>query len=399
MRSILVYFFIALIPVTLGACQPTVDVPPPVVGPVAEPGLTPKERNIKALDLLQEGKAEEARVELEASLAELPANKNSLARNLLSQIDGGPVDMLGSKNFKYEIARGESLSIIAEQYLGNKFNFYVLARYNGLGNPSLVKAGDVIKVPGVKPVVALEPPTAGVPTPPVGDNPEPPIAGIQTPPTGENPEPPIEGSPTPPGDGVGENKLLVEAGEQVNAGNYEVAINDLKEGLVEFPDSKAIKELRGDAYIKLGEKHIKEGKYAVAQSVFKEAVILYPDRGDITRRSADAGRAARADNLFLDGVDSFKNDSLIDAYESFAAATKIWPDHDRAQIELATIRPKVADIYYREAKTAYHRQDLEEALRLYNKTLEVDPNHELAALERQRTITLLKKFKERETAG
>lgn len=404
MRSTLIYVFIALILVTLGGClMSDADIPerivepssiPPVSGAIPpEVGLTPKQRNIKALGLLGEGKAQEARVELKASLAELPADRNSLAKNLISQIDGKPVNMLGSKYFKHEIAKGETLSLIAEQYLGDKFKFYVLARYNDVENPSLVAEGDVIKVPGLKPITPPDPPIAEGPTPPIAETPTPPIAESPTPPTAETPTPPIAESPTPPENGLVEiTDLLSEAGDMADAGNYSGAIDLLENGLKRFPDEKMVKVYLADGYVKHGEALSEQHKYGEARSALQRAAALDPENEDISGRLAEADRAAKADDLYREGQKYGDGNAVIDAYESYLAALKVWPDHDRAQVELASIKPQVAGIYYREGRTAFQRHDLKEALGMYDKTLEIDPNHEPAKLDRQRTIELLDKI-------
>lgn len=424
MRSTLLYVFIALILVTLGAClHPVADMSEVIVEPdrvpiIAPPGQTPDERNIDARDLLQVGKEDEARVQLEASLAELPASNNPLAQKLLAQITGDPVKMLGSKYFNYEIAKGESLSLIAKEYLGDPLKFYVLARYNDLENPSLVNTGDVIKVPGKKPddVVINPPPVEPTdtakrePEPPVEPmdtakkDPEPPVEPTDT--AEKVPEPPVEPTdtaekttpePTPPDGELVD--LLAEAGDMVDAGNYGGAIIHLEKGLARFPDTKMIMDFLAGVYVKLGGKLGAEGEYGEAQSALQQASILDPDNKEISGRLAEADRAARADDLFLEGLKYYKKDAKIDAYESYKAALKVWSSHEPAQIEKAKITPEVAGIYYREGKIAFQRRDLKGALAMYDKTLEVNPGHEPAKLNRQQTIDLLESLKGHSTAG
>ena len=433
MRSTLIYFFIALILVTLGGCLPTIDGGPkeiaipiatPDPGPPAEIGLTPKQRNIKALGLLGEGKAPEARVELQASLTEQPADRNSLAQNLISQIDGDPVEMLGSKNFKYEIAKGETLSLIAEQYLGDKFKFYVLARYNDLENPSLVAEGDVIKVPGAKPseppiaqnpepaieettdsavAEATDPMVGEVTDPTVGEVTDPMVAEVTDPTITENPTPPIAeitdptvvDNQTPQEDGLVEiTDLLSNADDMADAGNYGGAIDYLEKGLTRFPDENLIKVYLADDYVKHSEALSDQNKYAEARSALQRAAELDPENKDISWRLEEAGKAARADDLYLEGQKYKDRNAVIDAYESYLAALKVWSTHEPAQTELDDIKPQVAGIYYREGRIAYQRQDLKEALGMYDKALNVDPTHEPAKLDRQRTIELLDKMKD-----
>jgi hypothetical protein len=120
--------------------------PPPAPTFTATPGLTPRERGLTILKLLNSGQPGQARAELEQLLAEEP--DNSLAKSLLDQIDKDPRLLLGEKNFKYNIQPGETLSILAERYLGDRFLFYALARYNDIDKPGSTVVGQTILIPG-----------------------------------------------------------------------------------------------------------------------------------------------------------------------------------------------------------------------------------------------------------
>lgn len=435
MRLVLVFIFFVPLLVGLGACLPpkqetgSAEVVTPAIVPT--PGLTPRDRNLLALELLNDGKSEKARVELGASLAELPADRNALAQNLIAQIDGDPEAMLGSKSFTYKVQRGESMSIIADKYLGDKFKFFILARYNGLDNPSQLRVGEVIKVPGDKPADIAEipdepeagppstqPPAAEPETPPskagesapseggdspvaAADEPQTQTGEGGTPPaqTGEGGTPPAEPetqvanvapSQTAISDTEKIQTLLTTADEKANAGQFPEAIKIIETGLAEFPNESIVKQFAAGTYVKFGASLREQHDYQQAFSAVERAAVLDPENDAISRLLDEAKKAARADGLYQDGRKYEKADAKIDALQSYQAALKVWPEHDPAQMALAKVVPEVADIYYREAKTAFQRQDLETALKYYDKTLEVDPNHEPAKLERQRTIQLQK---------
>ncbi len=137
--------------------------PPPVVvaeapKPVAPavPELTPAQAKaqaqrlaIETIDLLQNGDEAGARAKLEQAQA-LDAS-NDLARKLMDQIKADPQKELGAVSFRYTVQRDDSMSKLAQQYLGDRFRFYILARYNDIHNPSKLAAGQVIKIPGKAP--------------------------------------------------------------------------------------------------------------------------------------------------------------------------------------------------------------------------------------------------------
>jgi len=149
-------------PVAPVAVKPPEPVAPP------EPQLTPAEAKaeaqklaIEAIDLLQNGNEVDARTALEKATS-LDAN-NDLARKLLDQVNADAQKELGSTFFRYTVQRDDSLSKIAQTYLGDKFKFYILAKYNDIPNPSKLAAGQVLKIPGRAPAPAAAKPAAPAP--------------------------------------------------------------------------------------------------------------------------------------------------------------------------------------------------------------------------------------------
>lgn len=120
---------------------------------------------LRGVDLLNRGETAQAReVLIEALCSEAD---NELARNLLTQLDADPRQVLGERAFDYTVQPGESLSRIAQRFMGDRFKFHLLARYNGIDNPSRVRAGQVIQVPGDAPASVAAPAPEPDITPPV----------------------------------------------------------------------------------------------------------------------------------------------------------------------------------------------------------------------------------------
>ena len=118
---------------------------------------------LQAVDQLQGGDDIGARATLDQALKLDP--NNDLAKNLQGQINADAQRELGGVFFRYTVQPGESLSRLAQQYMGDRFRFWILAKYNDITNPSRLAAGQVIKIPGRQPatpppVVATEPPAA-----------------------------------------------------------------------------------------------------------------------------------------------------------------------------------------------------------------------------------------------
>jgi LysM repeat protein len=115
----------------------------------------------QAVDQLQNGDEIAARQTLGKALGLDPAN--DIAKKMNEQIAADAQKELGATFFRYTVARDDSLSKLAQQYLGDRFRFYILAKYNDIANPSRLAAGQVIKIPGRAPPPGAAPPRAATP--------------------------------------------------------------------------------------------------------------------------------------------------------------------------------------------------------------------------------------------
>jgi tetratricopeptide (TPR) repeat protein len=209
------------------APEPVVAAPAPPPAPeltAAQAKAQAQKLAIEAVDLLQNGDEAAAHATLDKALAADATNE--LARKLLDQIRADPQKELGSVFFRYTVQRDDSLSKLAQQFLGDRFRFYILARYNDMPNPSRLAAGQVIRIPG------KAPPPAALPKPAEA----------------------VEASPKPPAPTEAETKsrddvqaVLSRAREQESRGNLEAAYATLDEAVPRYADSEALVKQRDAA--------------------------------------------------------------------------------------------------------------------------------------------------------
>lgn len=102
-----------------------------------------------AIILLKQGNTRRAKKYLNAILN--ADSEHDDAKSLLKQIKTSAKKYFGKKHFKYRVQKGDSLSSIAKKYLKDPLKFYALARYNRIKNPSKLKLGMLIKIPGEPP--------------------------------------------------------------------------------------------------------------------------------------------------------------------------------------------------------------------------------------------------------
>lgn len=144
------------------APTPVAPVAPEI--PAAEAKPAAQRLALQAVDQLQVGDEATARLTLEQAQKLDPANE--LAKNLMAQINADPQKELGSVFFRHTVQSGDSLSRLAQQYMGDRFRFWILAKYNDIANPSRVAVGQVVKIPGRQPATPPPAPAAEAPVAP-----------------------------------------------------------------------------------------------------------------------------------------------------------------------------------------------------------------------------------------
>lgn len=129
---------------------PAVTPPAAPTGPVAPAAQQQAQKiALAAAEMLESGNEEPARGELKRALGVDPQNK--LALNLSRQMAADPVATLGRESFAYTVRPSDTMSRIAQRFLGDVYAFYILARYNDIKVPKQVSSGQVIRVPGKAP--------------------------------------------------------------------------------------------------------------------------------------------------------------------------------------------------------------------------------------------------------
>ena len=375
-----------------------------------EPGLSARERLRKAIGLLEVGEADQARAELGAYVQEVPNSK--LAGSLIQQIETDPVELFGQASYPYTLQQGESLSIVAKRALGDAMLFHGLARYNDIPNPSALKAGQTIRVPGDSPPAQV---AAAVPQAEPEPLPEEPVAEAPSEPVAE-PEPVAEDAPSQApaeetevaaieSEGALEMESEVERLQDLmltaqglsDQGDFQGAAALYEESIVEFPENANLKQLAAANYANFAGQLSDAGQPDTAADALRRAAELDPGDPNLAQRLASVERQADAKLLYDEGLGLYADDKLADAYTKFSEAASLDPEHLGAREKMAEVAPAVADRWHREALGHFRRQDLEAALGLWDKVLEIDPSHTQAQIYRAQAKDLDDKLKTLQT--
>jgi tetratricopeptide (TPR) repeat protein len=255
----------------------------PAPGPVTQAQQQQAQKMaLAAVGMLEAGREDEARAELQRVLGVDPNNK--LALNLMRQISADPTATLGRESFNYTVRPNESLSMIAGRFLGDIYAFYILARYNGIAVPRQVAGGQTLRIPGKAPPPSAPPPVARE-TPRVD---------------------PVMAAPSP-------------------------------------------------------------------------APAPAPAEPSVAERAMRAGEAAE------------RGGDLERAFAEYRKAAGL--NESGAELKTENVRKQLVQRYALNARTAFARQDLDGAIRAWDRVLAVDPANDTAKLERQRALALKDKAK------
>jgi tetratricopeptide (TPR) repeat protein len=115
-----------------------------------------------------------------------------------------------------------------------------------------------------------------------------------------------------------------------------------------------------------------------AQALLQKALVLDRTNAEVAQRYMVLSGAARAGQLYQQGLAQLQDGKLDDAAATFEQVLAQQPDHAAARTQLANVNAQLADRYHRMALSLYERELMDSALTLWNKALELKPDHKEA---------------------
>jgi len=430
--------------ISFTACQPLVfqtkpePVPEPVVAepqeevtpePPPPPDNLPASRRVrKALQLLSQGDYENARNQLVWALQEKPGLQ--IADTLIEQIDADPLEYLGMKNFYYRVESGDSLSIIARKFLDDPMKFVILARYNKLENPSKLAPGDRIRVPGEMPAQIWQQPKK---SPPRRSKPKPPATPPETTETGQE-QAPVSGEappvtsqetigeaagdrtesaggeetpPQPSEDAPAQSEApaaaptlaqVLDTARKLHAeGDLPAAIYQLDSEGNRFANEKSLQSLQIDYYKEYADRLMQQDDLNKARDVLEKLVLLDAADEQAMNNLILVEDKLESRKLYQRGNDLLKGGYVEDAYHVLTQSLTYDPDNAKAKQAQILSRDKLTGNYHRQAMQHFRKQELDEAIALWNKILAIDPDHPLASGYKARAVEMQQKLEQIKT--
>jgi tetratricopeptide (TPR) repeat protein len=430
-RDFCKFLFIVCSVIALSACQltgPKKEEPPVAVEPepieetTPQPtdSLTPNQRVRKALQQLQHGDYENARNQLSWALQDDP--EHSRANHLLEQMDVDPIDYLGLKNFFYDVQPGDSLSLIAKNFLNDAYKFVILARYNDLDNPSKLAPGQRIRVPGVMPekikikakAKAKRKPSSDAA---LSDKPEKKEERSITATELETESPQLdEPLPTADTEQATETALPKEIeadieppieteisavdttpsfDDSLNSARQLYAENDLPAAIYLLesensrnPEAAEIGTQLAGYYREYSSQLIKQDNLEAARETLEKLIILDATDNNAINQLIYVEDRLEARKLLQKGENEESDGEYQSAYRTYGQVLTYDPDNQTAKSSQVRVRNQLTDSYHRQAMQLFRRQELDEAIGFWNKILELDPHHSLAPGYKARALEM-----------
>jgi hypothetical protein len=294
---------------------------------------------------------------------------SSRAAKLLSQIQTDSSDYYPPEFFTVTLRSGQSLSTLAKRYLGSAWEFYALAKYNDIENPSRVNIGSQIKVPLTqlaKSVKAKEEASANAV---------------------EVAEEVTEAADTQ----SEELSAPMDADEIIDESDADLGT----EAPPVVTQQSVLQELIASNAA---------GDYATSVSLLESLKGF----GSLSSESSDValvaleGQAANtlqsdpitAASLLVESADiKLSKGQELAAFESLKLATETDPSNSQANTQMLATQKSITDKYHREASTAFRQQELQEAIAKWDIVLKVDPNHSNAMAYRTQAVELQERLK------
>ncbi|WP_293268916.1 LysM peptidoglycan-binding domain-containing protein [Neptunomonas sp.] len=374
-KSLTTTSLIILFCLSLSACQVTNTVSKadedisqkPEINYLPQPELKPSKRFTLAVNLLESGQPEKARVELVSYLNEKP--KSTKAKEIIRQIDTPVTTYFPQKHFNVTLKKGESLSTLSRDYLGNLYLFYALAKYNNITVPSMIDAGHTIRIPSTskalkykaskKPSTKSEkktspPPKKAVPKTAneitsIAQKPQQPKVLETTPEVAKvskvikaQPTLPIEPSKASPPDYL---ELMYAALEKRD---YASATENLEQLYMKNLITPEIESNSSEIYVR-GARALESKNPKLASKYYLKSAKLQIKHGQ-------------------------QEQSIPSLQRSLA----LNPNNQAAKSIYRPLQQKLTDQYHRKASIAYRKQELNKAITLWKRVLEIDPNHNAA---------------------
>ena len=252
-----------------------------------------------------------------------------------------PAALTGVKgDVPHTIQPGETLSILSKRYYGDISHYDLIARYNGLEDPTSIRVGQQIKIPQVEGLPFLveesqtEKSTVEAPAAVVGTAPETPAQPMGTSAEKVEPAAPKENLPSLDEQVAGYRDQGIEF---YNGKNYVDAINEFEKVLSARPGDQASAKYMALSYYELGTQSYRNQDYPQAIQNSKKA-LEYDAGCENCQALIKKSEESFKDIHYRKGLDYFKDEKLADAIREWQLVYDMDPHYEEVDRNLQKAR-------------------------------------------------------------
>jgi tetratricopeptide (TPR) repeat protein len=336
--------------------------------------LTANDRVQNAITLLNAGDEQRAEKELADALVIEPNNRS--ARKLMQQLHESPTDFFTEEQtFEYVLKPNETLFSVAEKFLEDPLDFYMLAKLNDIKYPNSLVSGKRLIIPGEN--LLLEQDSDEQSLIPQADSQEAPHADTES--------------------VKNEDDIKIERAKvYFTEHRYQEAIELLTPYANKKPVSKfaPLRELLAKSYEALVTGMIKKGNLLDAQAALESSVEALPGNKPLKEQLTNVRNARESERLYRLGVQESQTGKQDQAIKTFAKALQLNPEHEQAKKQIIDLRLTVVENYHKQAMVLYRKQELSKAIEIWDMVLQLDPDYGLAKQYRARALELKRKIEQ-----
>lgn len=332
------------------------------------PIMTAYQRVQNAIAFLNQGNEYQARKELADALVIEPSNR--AARKLMRQLnqsagEGFPLEPY----FEYRLRPNETLVSVAKKFLDDPLDFYNLAKYNNIKIPADVPAGKILKIPGTKDTASATSDAADLLEP------------------REKAQEQIDSAAK-----IKFERAKVYYSEQ----RYQEAIDLLAQTMhdTQFSEMEPARELLAANYRDYADSLIKSGSLSAAQRLLEASVSALPDNNALLTKLLAVKNDNEAERLYQLGQNEIKLGKDDLALKTLSKAVQLNPHLSQAKKQIADLKLSVVESYHKKAMVLYRKQELSQAIQIWDEILQIDPDFELAKQYKAKALELKRRIEQ-----
>jgi tetratricopeptide (TPR) repeat protein len=155
-----------------------------------------------------------------------------------------------------------------------------------------------------------------------------------------------------------------------------------------------VRTLLASVYQEYSKSLIEKGDLVAAQTILEASVSALPENDQLVTRLLIVKKDREAERLYHLGLDEIKLGKQELALTTLSKALTLNPSLKQAKKQITDLKLSVIESYHKKAMVLYRKQELGQAIQVWDKILQLDPNYELAKQYKAKALELQRKIEQ-----